>query len=292
MRVGPRWGVAVALAALAVALPAGAAARLASTSGPLLKAIPHSADPRLGSQLAGVLGSSRTGGEAAALAVARAESVGVVSGRVRVVVEPRGGDLSGVEAAVGNAGGTVEAAADGLVQALVPPSALDLLADNSLVEAVRPPEVPVEQSLDEGVAATGASSWQAAGYSGSGVKIGIIDLGFYGYQSLLGSALPASVTTDDRCGGNLSASPADGGTEHGTAVAELVHQMAPDAQLYLICVDSEVTLAQAEQDAVADGVQVINHSVGWFNTSRGDGTGGPGSPDATVADARAHGISG
>ena len=66
--------------------------------------------------------------------------------------------------------------------------------------------------------------------------------------------------------------------------------MAPGAQLYLICMDSEVGLALAEQDAIADGVKVINHSVGWFNTSRGDGTGAPGTPDAIVADARAHGI--
>ncbi len=66
--------------------------------------------------------------------------------------------------------------------------------------------------------------------------------------------------------------------------------MAPAAQLYLICVDSEVGLAQAEQDAIADGVKIVNHSVAWFNTSRGDGTGAAGTPDAIVADARAHGI--
>ena len=52
--------------------------------------------------------------------------------------------------------------------------------------------------------------------------------------------------------------------------------MAPGAQLYLICIDTEVDLALAEQDAIADGVKIINHSVAWFNTSRGDGTGGAG----------------
>jgi hypothetical protein len=34
----------------------------------------------------------------------------------------------------------------------------------------------------------------------------------------------------------------------------------------------------------------VNHSVGWFNSSRGDGTGAAGTPDAIVADARANGI--
>ena len=207
-----------------------------------------------------------------------------------MIVQPREGDGAGVDAAISAVGGVVEAEADGLVQALVPPSSLQQLGGDAAVADVSPPDVPVAQSLDEGVAATGADAWQGVGDDGAGVKVAIIDLGFYGYQSLLGTALPSSVQTDDRCGGNLSAAPAQGGTQHGTAVAELVHQMAPDAELYLMCVDSEVTLAQAEQDAVADGVQVINHSVSWFNTSRGDGSGGPGSPDATVADARAHGI--
>src|SRR5581483_5948739 len=68
------------------------------------------------------------------------------------------------------------------------------------------------------------------------------------------------------------------------------HQMAPGAQLYLMCVDTEVDLALAEQDAIADGVRVVNESLAWLGTSRGDGSGGPGSPDDTVADARSHGI--
>jgi len=147
---------------------------------------------------------------------------------------------------------------------------------------------------DEGIAATGADVWQAAPYTGSGVKIGIIDLGFIGYNSLLGTALPASVTTQNyHCNGETNPALTDSvavGTTHGTAVAELVHQIAPGAQLYLLCVDTELDLASAEQYAIAQGIKIINHSVAWFNTSRGDGTGATGSPDATVADARAHGI--
>ena len=60
--------------------------------------------------------------------------------------------------------------------------------------------------------------------------------------------------------------------------------MAPSAQLFLICVESEVGLANAVGYAKANGITIVNHSVGWFNTSRGDGTGGAGTPDAIVAD--------
>ena len=252
--------------------------------------VTHGGIPRLGSRLSQLFETNRTHGTSAAAALARAQSLAVAGGRVRVIVQPRDGGVGPARAAIGAVGGSVEAEANGLVQALVPVGRLQQLAGSSAVSVVRPPATPVAQSLDEGVSATGAAAWQTAGFDGTGVKIAIIDLGFYGYQSLLGTALPSAVVTDDRCGGNLAASPADGGTEHGTAVAELVHQMAPGAQLYLMCVDTEVDLALAEQDAVADGVKVINHSVAWFGTSRGDGTGGLGSPDATVADARAHGI--
>ena len=235
---------------------------------------------RLDSQLVQVANSAGSRGSAAGLASARAHSLDVRHSRVRVIVQPQAGQITAAESAITAAGGQIEAQADGLVQALVAPGALRRVAASAAVENVAPPAVPVADAVDEGVADTGADVWQTDGANGTGVKIAIIDLGFYGYQSLLGTALPASVTTDDRCGGNLAASPAAGGTEHGTAVAEIVHQMAPGAQLYLMCVDSEVDLALAEQDAVADGVKIINHSVSWFDTSRGDGTGDAGSPDA------------
>src|SRR4029077_6656406 len=34
----------------------------------------------------------------------------------------------------------------------------------------------------------------------------------------------------------------------------------------------------------------VNHSVSWFNSGRGDGTGAPGTPDAIAADAAGNGI--
>ena len=177
-----------------------------------------------------------------------------------------------------------------LVEALLSPSALRSVAKSPGVAEVRSPALAIPQAVDEGVALSGADVWHNAGIDGTGVKVAVIDVGFAGYSSLLGTALPASVTTDDRCDGNLATPVADGGTDHGTAVAELVHQMAPGAHLYLMCVDSEVGLALAEQDAAANGVRIINHSVAWFGDGRGDGTGGPGSPDAVVAQARADGI--
>ena len=65
------------------------------------------------------------------------------------------------------------------------------------------------------------------------------------------------------------------GTSTG-GVAEIVHEMAPDAALTLICVDTEVGLGQAVDYARSNGITIVNHSVGWFDSGRGDGSGGPG----------------
>src|SRR5207248_1838621 len=106
------------------------------------------------------------------------------------------------------------------------------------------------------------------------VKVGIIDLGFAGYTTRQASGdLPATLTTIDDCSGQFTTA-----TDHGTAVAGIVYKMAPGAQLYLICVDTEVQLGLAKDYAKSQGIQIVNHSVGWLNTSRGDGSGDAGTP--------------
>jgi hypothetical protein len=192
-----------------------------------------------------------------------------------------------VRAAIQAAGGHVEAEYADLIQAIIPVGGITALAELPIVRYVGQPSVPVLESVvDEGVAETNAIAWQSAGISGAGVKVAVIDAGFIGYTARQASGdLPPSVTTVDfGCGGVAT------GTEHGTAVAEIVYKMAPGAQLYLICAETNVNLGQAKDYAISEGIAIINFSGGFLNSSRGDGTGGAGSPDAVVADARAQGI--
>jgi hypothetical protein len=225
-------------------------------------------------------------GVAVGLSAAREQDLQVSGATVQVIVAAEGG-LAPARDAVRAVGGRVDAEYADLVQAYVPVGRLDELATQPQVAQVRPPATAVTASVvDEGVAETNAPSWHADGFTGAGVKVGIIDLGFIGYPAAQVSGdLPGSVTTADfGCGGVQT------GTVHGTAVAEIVHKMAPDAQLYLICISSEVNLGQAKDYAIAQGITIVNHSVVWINTSRGDGSGGPGTPDAIVANAKANGI--
>jgi hypothetical protein len=270
----------VAVVAVAASLAVSGIATASGREAPVRGSQPA----RLDGTLTAVARAAATG---RGITTARAEGLAVAGGKVRVVVESRPTQESAVATEIVAAGGFVEARAGQLLQAYVPPSSLPGLASYRGASIVRRPYLAEPLAItSEGVAATNADDWQAAGIDGTGVKVAIIDLGFQGYTaSQTAGELPATLTTIDRCGGRFATA-----TVHGTGVAEIVHDVAPGAALTLICVDTEVDLALAEADAKAAGIRIVNHSVGWFNTSRGDGGGAAGTPDAIVADARANGI--
>ena len=130
----------------------------------------------------------------------------------------------------------------------------------------------IARTISEGVAVTGADRWHAAGITGQGIKIGVIDGGFYGYEALLGSGLPARVTARPFNAANALAT--DESEIHGTAVAEIVHGMAPGADLYLAAIDGPTDLHRAVRWLVDEAqVNVISMSLGWSGLTPGDGTG-------------------
>ena len=112
----------------------------------------------------------------------------------------------------------------------------------------------------EGVQYTGADLWHAEGRTGKGIKVGILDLGFKGYDQLLGNGLPQSVVAESFVPGQQ---PQDSDEVHGTAVAEIVYEMAPDAELYLAYYDGgDVSFGNAVNWLVSQGVNIISHSAG------------------------------
>jgi hypothetical protein len=279
-----------------VAISSGAAANTADRAAMLRAAIraestKRPAEPaaqRLAGSLRDVARSASAAGERAALQLAEARGLDVAGRRVRVVIEAAGASSPEAAAAVSAAGGAIESEYGRLVQAVVPPDRLRELALREGVRLVRSPYRAEPAAVaGEGVAATNTAAWHTAGLRGAGVKVAIVDLGFGGYPAAQANGdLPPSLVTLDLCSGHL----ADPAENHGTAVAEIVHEMAPAAQLYLICVGTEVEFAQAVSYAKQQGVAVINFSVGFPSAGRGDGQAEAGMPESVVADARANGI--
>jgi subtilisin family serine protease len=187
---------------------------------------------------------------------------------------------------VARSGGRVQGAYRGVIEARVPRAALRRLARSGSISVVRQPARPVADAVrGQGIAATGADAWHRAGIHGEGVKIAVVDLGFADYKrGQANGDLPANLVKVDYCGGNYEA------TDHGTGVAEIVSEIAPAADLYLVCIRNAAGLGRAVDYARAKGISIISHSASWFNTSRGDGAGAADTPEGVVAEARAAGI--
>ena len=171
-------------------------------------------------------------------------------------------------AAVEAAGGEVLAAAGGDVAAYVDPQALVELAQSELVESVRAPSLAVPLGVvTEGVVASGATAWHAAGQTGDGVTVAIIDIGYGGLaQETANGNLPEGLTVrSNQCGSALNSS------SHGTAVAEIVHQTAPGAQLALYCIQTSAQFKAAAEDIAAAGITLATSSLGFPGDARGDG---------------------
>jgi Subtilase family len=184
-------------------------------------------------------------------------------------------------------GGRVLALVTGEVSATVPRSALVSLAGSSGVSEVAPAVEAVPDVVSEGVAASGATTWLNAtptGTTGAGVTVAVVDTGFGNLSSeMAAGALPASTTLSNNCSDVNN-------TEHGTAVAEIVHQMAPSAKLQLYCIGDTTGFQQAEQDIVSRGIPIVNSSLSFPGDSRGDGTGTSTSAATTVQAARKAGV--
>ena len=204
-----------------------------------------------------------------------------------VSVELLAGHPKAARRLVTASGGRIRVAYRGMIEARVPVSALGRLARSSSIRVVRQPARPVADAVHgEGVWATAAAPWHRAGIHGEGVKIAIVDLGFENYRrSQERGDLPTGLTRVDFCGSGGFES-----TGHGTAVAEIVSEIAPAADLYLVCIRDAAGLGQAVNYARAHGIAVISHSASWFNTARGDGNGPPWSPEGIVAAAHSAGI--
>ena len=115
-------------------------------------------------------------------------------------------------------------------------------------------------NLPRGVKWTGADKLRAAGLTGKGVRVAVIDSGVdaehVGFQGQVKQQIwyrYGSPLSDD---------------DHGTHVAGTIHMMAPEAEIYDYRVFGaegngiDISIARSIRQAVEDGCDVINMSLG------------------------------
>ncbi len=166
---------------------------------------------------------------------------------------------------------------DDYLVAEVPVSLLPRLSRRAGVEFVKVDEL-VRESGGPGATAHGAAPWDTAGYDGTGVRVGVIDSGFAGYSALIGAHLPQPEAV--RCWtsaldvqhDNLADCEAASGSDHGTAVAEMLFDVVPGATYYLAIIRKGSHAKDAVDWLIEQGVDVINMSLSVAWDGPGDGT--------------------
>jgi subtilisin family serine protease len=268
--------------------------RLQQTTGSVID-LPPLADPPLfkspqvDSFLAGLGLVYRTRGLEAARALARQRRMDIGADRVEILAEAEnfltsGGAQANAQLAeleaqalqldIQRLGGQVLATNRGWVEAAVPYSALDSLFLSPNLRYIRSPLRPVPQEVtSEGVQRVGATLWQSqpSFHATDPVKVAILDVGFEGYRSLLGNELPPQDQVTVRSFNDDN--DIEAGVVHGAACAEIVHDLAPEAQLYLVNFSDSADHSLAVNWLINQKVQVISYSMGWFNAGAGDGSG-------------------
>lgn len=145
------------------------------------------------------------------------------------------------------------------------------------VRLVREPwPVSVKETTTEGLALIQTpQDWTAQGLDGTGVTIAVLDIGFGGLDELLGEELPAEIAVWEEGVGS--------GTSHGTAVCEILHDIAPAAELVIYPFQSEASFIAALRAAEEDGADIVSASIGFDNVWHADGS----SPISQAVDAAA-----
>lgn len=147
----------------------------------------------------------------------------------RVVVDISAQPAGGLVKAIGDSGGTViyESLDRDSVRAILPPAVLLTIAARADVKQIAPGDVAVAHKVtNQSDAAHKANKARRLfGVTGKGVKIGVIsDSANYSSGSIAAGELPSSFKVLPGRFGN--------GSGEGTAMAEIIHDIAPGASIY------------------------------------------------------------
>ncbi len=176
-----------------------------------------------------------------------------------------------------------EATSDGASVLLAPPSDLPWTIEEapSLDEdtGALPGDDPGTYDAIEGIDALAVRPWREAGIDGTGIKVAIFDSQFYQanlWDSELGTYQTHDCQGERSCDLPIDTLNPDYSFEegsHGVACAEVVHDIAPGAELHLVRVNGGTTLENAAAWAERNHIDLVSMSMSFFNSSFYDGSG-------------------
>jgi len=192
---------------------------------------------------------------------------------VTAVVElAEGATPQALEEAVRAFGGRVEAFQPlwGWGRIEVPARGLRALSREPGIALVRAPFTPTRKAVvSEGTSLEGADEFVArTGADGTGVLVGVLDSAWADVETRIAEGeLPAATELTP----DVTAALGSYDSAHGTACAEIVHDVAPGAGLLLAGLSDEVGWTEALEALATRGVRIVSHSLGFDNLYPLDG---------------------
>jgi hypothetical protein len=117
------------------------------------------------------------------------------------------------------------------------------------------------ETVSEGRDAINATKFVLDDVAGAGIKIAVLDKGLKGYLDLQNRGeLPRNLTTVDFTNGQQPINSAIGDI-HGSACAEIVYDIAPAAEMYLLKVDNQMNFQEALVYCSTNNIKIVSCSI-------------------------------
>ncbi|EPA05548.1 S8 family serine peptidase [Candidatus Nitrosarchaeum limnium] len=143
--------------------------------------------------------------------------------------------------------------------------------------------------ISEGVYAINADIVQNSGITGKDIKVAVLDMLFYTDNPKISDNIVNFKSFRNSFENSMSAQSItnEENISHGTAVAEIITDVAPNSKLYLYEMNTDVEFGRAIDEAISNDVDIIAMAAGWPNLS----TDGSSQITKKVEEAINHGIS-
>ncbi len=223
----------------------------------------------VGPHLSALIRARRQGGDDLARAVAERRRVDVAPDGTLDVEVRTGGTAPVTAAELIRFGVRIVAVRGDRIGARIALADVEMLAAHVAGRGALSVPIPAQPTATEGVVLTGADVAHGLGATGHGCRLAVIDAGFIGLSNLIGMGLlPTPIVTK-----NYTSSGLEKSSGHGTAVADIAHQMAPDADLILIKIATLSHFENALAYAKSKNADVVNVSLGFPGANFSDGKG-------------------
>lgn len=131
------------------------------------------------------------------------------------------------------------------------------------IDKIRSPfsAIQFEQTVSEGVYFINADLVQYAGITGKGIKVAVLDLAFTDNPKISDNIVEVKSFRQGLDFIPLQGNEGEAG--HGTAVAEIITDVAPEVELYLYAIETDLEFTAAIDEAISQDVDIITMSAGW-----------------------------